>query len=283
MRVLLLGAGASKCAGYPLAGELVSELKLEAETGSRFFWNFAKAWKTWEVSVERTRGQLRLLLLNPNPEVVLSVPDLFKAAWDAELAQNFAEASRVFRGEIDAKGASKRARRRARIAHQFQDLIVARGRFRECLDWYFRFKHREDSRPENRSRRTYLRELLCQLKVGDVVITLNWDTTVERTLLEDRRWNPCDGYGFIKKLSRSKRVRLSRSEVTVLKLHGSVGWHRTRTNQLYFDSKHGFLRNLPIPTKTGEILFYDPIEEGVVGHPGDSLLAYPSFLKQLAG
>jgi hypothetical protein len=58
---------------------------------------------------------------------------------------------------------------------------------------------------------------------------------------------------------------------------------RSRQNQLYFDSKHGFLRYLATPTNTGEIIFYDPVEESVIGPPGESLLAYPSFLKQLAG
>ncbi|MFZ0887251.1 MAG: hypothetical protein WA005_02260 [Candidatus Binataceae bacterium] len=283
MHVLMLGAGASKCAGYPLANELVSEIRREAETGSRFFWNFTNAWNTWESSVNRSRGLLRLLLRNPNPEVVLSVPDLFKAAWDAELMQNFADASRVLRGEMGAKEGSERARRGARTAHRFQDLIVARERFRECLDWFFRFKHHEDSKPKNRSRRDYLRDLLSHLKRGDIVITLNWDTTVERTLLEDRRWNPRDGYGFAKKLAQRTRGRLAPSEVTVLKLHGSVGWHRSRNNQLYFDSKHGFLKYLAVPAKAAEILLYDPLEERVIGPPGDSLLAYPSFLKQLAG
>jgi hypothetical protein len=283
MHVLMLGAGASKCAGYPLSSELVSEIKREAETESKFFWNFSNAWNTWESSVNRTRGLLRLLLRNPNPEVVLSVPDLFKAAWDAELMQNFADGRRVLRGEMGTKEGSERVRQRVRTAHRFQDLIVARERFRECLDWFFRFKHREDSKPENRSRRGYLRDLLSHLKVGDVVITLNWDTTVERTLLEDRRWNPRDGYGFAKKLALKTRARLSPSEITVLKLHGSVGWHRSRNNQLYFDSKHGFLKHLAVPTKSGEVHLYDTLEETIIGPPGDSLLAYPSFLKQLAG
>ncbi len=283
MRVLVLGAGASRCAGYPLASELVSEIKREADSGSRFFGNFTSAWNRWESSVSRSSGLLRLLLRNPNPEVVLSVPDLFNAAWDAELRQNFADARRVLRGEIGAKEGAKRAGRRAQIAHQFQDLMVAKERFPECIDWFFRFRHREDSKPENKSRRDYLRDLVSNLESGDIVITLNWDTTVERTLLEYRRWNPRDGYGFARKLAQKTRARLAPSEVTVLKLHGSVGWHRTRSNRLYFDSRHGYLKHLAVPTKAGEILLYDPIEEDVLGPPGDSLLAYPSFLKQLTG
>lgn len=283
MKLLILGAGASKCAGYPLAGELISEIKREAETGSRFFGNFTSAWNQWESSVQRSEGLVRLLLRNPNPEVVLSVPDLFEAAWDAELRQGFSAGRRSFMGELNAKEAMRIARKSAQTAHRFQHLIVAKVRFRECLDWFFRFKHQDDSKPENRSRRDYLRDLLTTLKRGDVVITLNWDTTVERTLLEDRRWNPRDGYGFAKKLTQQIRARLPTSEITVLKLHGSVGWHRSRKNRLYFDSRHGYLKHLPVPTKAGEVILYDPTEGEVVGPPRDSMLAYPSFLKQLVG
>jgi len=282
MRVLVLGAGASKCAGYPLASELIAEIKREAETTS--LWNFSKAWREWNASLKNSRGLISLLLRSPNPEVVLSVPDLFDAAWNAELRENFADFRRVRKGEITDKEGGERARQRALNARRFQNLIIAKERFRECIDWFFRFKHVEDSQPENRGRRDYLRELLSPLNRGDIVITLNWDTTIERTLLEESRWTPRDGYGFKKQLAQNKRGRITASEITVLKLHGSVGWHRSRkNNRLYFDSRHGFLRNLSVSTKTGEVLFLDPLEKSVIGLPGNSLLAYPSFLKQLAG
>jgi hypothetical protein len=282
MHVLLLGAGASKCAGYPLASELVSEVKREAEATP--LWNFTNAWKQWEESVKRSRGLLRLLLCNPNPEVVLSVPDLFDAAWNAELTQSFGVDARVQKGEFSSKEGSERVRKHVRSARRFQDLILAKARFRECLDWFFRFRHYEDSKVEKRGLRNYLRSHLSHLERGDIVITLNWDTTVERTLLEDRRWSPLDGYGFVKKLDQQPRApKLAPSEVTVLKLHGSVGWHRSRDKRLYFDSNHGFLKFLAIQTECGAIHFHDPLEKTIVGPPRESLLAYPSFLKQLPG
>lgn len=106
----------------------------------------------------------------------------------------------------------------------------ARNRFVDCLLWFFRFKHHEDSLPENRKRRDYLRDLLAKLDGGDVVVTLNWDTTVERTLAEEGRWNPLTGYGFEKDLQTGERDALEalpagfpkKSEITVLKLHGSL-------------------------------------------------------------
>jgi hypothetical protein len=146
MRVLVLGAGASKCAGYPLASELIAEIKQEAETTS--LWNFSKAWREWNASLKNSRGLISLLLRSPNPEVVLSVPDLFDAAWNAELRENFADFRRVRKGEITDKEGGERARQRALNARRFQNLIIAKERFRECIDWFFRFKHVEDSQPE---------------------------------------------------------------------------------------------------------------------------------------
>ena len=43
--------------------------------------------------------------------------------------------------------------------------------------------------------------ILSELNVGDRVVTLNWDTTVERTLAELGRWNPTTGYGIEKPLA----------------------------------------------------------------------------------
>jgi hypothetical protein len=74
VRVLLLGAGASKCAGYPLANELIPAIKREAETTSLY--NLKSPWSAWEEFVRAQHGALALLLNNPNREVVLSVVDL---------------------------------------------------------------------------------------------------------------------------------------------------------------------------------------------------------------
>jgi len=286
MRVILLGAGASKCAGYPLAGELISEIKNEADGASRSLWNFTSAWNSWEGAVSRCTGLLGLLLRNPNPEVVLSVPDLFDAAWNSELRQNWTDYRRVNRGQIPEQEGAERVRARVRNARRFQELIIASMRFRDCLDMYFRSKHVEDSKKENRSRRQYLRRLLSDLRDGDTILTLNWDTTIERTLLEDGRWTPRDGYGFPKRLlckaDPTIRVRLPKSKIKVLKLHGSVGWYRSRQGRLYLDYDHGYLKYLGVPTSRGDILMFDP--EAEIGGPNrDPVVAYPSFLKQLPG
>lgn len=54
---------------------------------------------------------------------------------------------------------------------------------------------------------------------GDVLITFNYDVELERELRKIKLWEISDGYGF-----RIELPTISRSKVTVLKLHGSMNW-----------------------------------------------------------
>src|ERR1700688_3983342 len=68
MKVVLLGAGASKAAGYPLARKLMPAIKREA-AGSNFL-NLKTAWDAWGEFLKEQTGVLALLLNDSNPEVV---------------------------------------------------------------------------------------------------------------------------------------------------------------------------------------------------------------------
>jgi len=122
------------------------------------------------------------------------------------------------------------------------------------------------------------------------VLTLNWDTTVERTLIEDDRWNPINGYGFRKLLhkgfhgmpSEPLDFEVPESGVLVLKLHGSVGWHQTNRGRFYFEERYGFLPLLEYRYNGVRIPLTDP-EPAPIGPPDGFLLGYPSFLKHLRG
>jgi hypothetical protein len=52
-----------------------------------------------------------------------------------------------------------------------------------------------DAEPDAGSRRAYLQGELAFVRDGDVIITTNYDTLAERTLMEEGRWSPGDGYG----------------------------------------------------------------------------------------
>jgi hypothetical protein len=244
MKVILLGAGSSRAAGYPLASELISSIECEAHSSGEV--NLREAWKQWDEYRRNASGNLHLLLSCPNPEVVLSVPDLCETARDAHglwAGREVKQASE--RGqplEVEHVNAYWDSPERAAL----QEAIDARAHFLKCLYWYFALQHHRDASPDGHSRRGYLHRLLAPLAPGDVVVTFNWDTTIERTLAEQRRWNPITGYGFEHllrfktiegKLTPWPREVLGSSAITVLKLHGCFGWHRTsEAGGLYFGS-----------------------------------------------
>ncbi len=284
MKVLLLGAGASKAAGYPLASDLIAAIEMEAANAGEVM--LRNAWNTWDVT-----GQLQTLLSCTNPEVILSVPDLCEAARNAEDASTFQRAKDAFERGADAEGERINQYWESPERAQLTDAITARARFLDCLHWYFAFKHYQDAKPEGRRRREYLHRLLTRLAPGDVVVTFNWDTAVERTLGEQGRWNPITGYGFEHELflkdSDDEPAPLPAdvpcsSEVAVLKLHGCFGWHPKRgSGQLYFDSPY-FLDEFDFHYNGQPLRLIDPVGRRV-GPPEAPVLAYPSFLKQLRG
>ena len=147
------------------------------------------------------------------------------------------------------------------------------------------YRHYADAK--RRDARDYLRRHLARLSDGDVIITLNWDTTAERTLAEEGYWNPLTGYGFRKDLRTMPYGQplpsgtLTKSKVTVLKLHGSIGWHPCNEGGVYFEHPR-FLSNFGF-TSNGEPLDLTDPQEPRGGPPEGSVLLYPSFLKQLSG
>jgi hypothetical protein len=91
-------------------------------------------------------------------------------------------------------------------------------------------------------------------------------------------WNPSRGYGFHRDLRVMPRMTVPptivESPISVLKLHGSIGWHSSASGHVYFEHSR-FLSCL------GDGDLKDPEEPE--GPPEDSVLLYPSFLKQLNG
>ena len=134
------------------------------------------------------------------------------------------------------------------------DAGAVRHRLLDCLEHFFQWKHFSDSLKDNRANRDYLRQLFSDLSPGDIVVTLNWDSTAERTLAEMGLWNPFDGYGFEKTFVSGQRPATTplplgaskeKSAIQVFKLHGSVGWHLTSDRRIYF-SNPCFLQRLDL-------------------------------------
>lgn len=186
-----------------------------------------------------------------NPEVYLSILDLYEGMLP-----------------LENRAASKYS--------------CARKGFLTCLSSYFEKKHEESCKVPPPP---YLKEKLAELEKGDVVITLNWDTIVERTLLRDNLWAPTDGYGFRKTLvvcmahggTTPIPNSLRTSQIRVLKLHGSVGWYWNGC-RLYFHNKK-FLQHFPLSLKHGA-QWFDPSPQPQDEKPS---LIYPTYLKKIEG
>jgi hypothetical protein len=92
----------------------------------------------------------------------------------------------------------------------------------------------------------YLTNLLHQ---ANTVITLNWDNLCELILSEKKLWDPTSGYGVDIKLVKrvpgkdkggrrknnltTTTIEQKKSDVMILKLHGSIGWRRRKDDELY--------------------------------------------------
>jgi hypothetical protein len=70
------------------------------------------------------------------------------------------------------------------------------------------------------------------------------------------------------------------SKVTVLKLHGSIGWHESASGAIYFDRAR-FLSRFDFKSNGKPLWLVDP--EAPRGPGEDPVLLYPSYLKQLRG
>jgi hypothetical protein len=139
MKAILLGAGASKAAGYPLAAELISSIESEARSSREL--NLKDAWKQWDQYRQSASGNLHLLLSCQNPEVVLSVPDLCEAARDANdlgVRQEIKRLSELGQ-PLEVKHVNEYWDSPERAT--LQEAIDARAQFLNCLHWYFALKH----------------------------------------------------------------------------------------------------------------------------------------------
>ena len=198
MRVLLLGAGASKPAGYPLASELISATEEfvhgEREVMLHTYWN---RWDSWRLNAE---GIERKLLSNPNPEVVFSLPDLYEAALQADDFEQWTRALKKWKtdGLTEEELREYQDYWRSQERKKLTEAQRALGGFLECLGLFFLYRHHDDAK--HQAQRDYLRQHFKRLSGEDAIISLNWDTTAERTLFEEGDWNPIRGYGFYRDL-----------------------------------------------------------------------------------
>ena len=146
-----------------------------------------------------------------------------------------------------------------------------------CIEAYLEQRHNQDIAGSKTPGWNELRAFCRKLCPGDAVITFNYDSTLERVLLEERKWSPCDGYGFevaLQKMCLGPPVpEFDLSSIKVLHLHGAVGWYPNSTSSQDPRVSLGpiFLRDLGIHAVDASMPTNPP--------ENHTKLLQPSFLK----
>ena len=219
-RVFVLGAGASKFAGYPLAPEL---------------WRFARDGGGGEVIAEERRN-----------EVVEAFSTIFRVIPPAEHDRpNLEEICTLL--DLAELGVSPLSLKSIEWLHLRAKLI---GMIVDAFQWH-QYKFRREiiegrlaqglhgpysfNLGLDRSRvLAVLDRWVALLNKGDTIITFNWDLLHEAALWCAGKWHYNDGYGF----RCSDPSGHERSPIRMLKLHGSVNWAQRDERDLHPAIEH---------------------------------------------
>ena len=281
MKVFIIGAGFSKAAGYPLGNEMLAVLGEYVEQHRpavhlQSFWKEFVNWKDTQTDVG-----LSDLINTGNVELITTQLDLLLAADEANFVK-YCLAAKVASESERHDMISEREIEIENSSNYFSQVKRARDRLRRLLVDYFEHQDYEDSREENQEKYRYILEL-CRAKAtgGDVFITFNYDTLLERALYSLGGWSPSDGYGFEVNFKQVEQWRghepasLGSSEVSVLKLHGSVGWYLNEETNKIFLNWGNFLQHF-IPGVRDSAEPDDPGEQYDIPFVID-----PSFIKPI--
>jgi hypothetical protein len=171
MNVYVLGAGASRHVGYPLASTMGAEM---------LSWMSKR--EEYQHTAECIKGKFGD---SPNIEDVITKLDAYIKSL---------EGSEELEDRLQ----------RSNAAHQ-------RGKLREVVPVWFTEIHTNPAP-------AYQEFAERIVQPGDVIITFNYDDSLERELKRVGKWNFSRGYGF------QIGASIEPSLVLVLKLHGSMNW-----------------------------------------------------------
>ncbi|MCP4371886.1 MAG: hypothetical protein GY797_27780 [Deltaproteobacteria bacterium] len=250
------------------------------------------AWNLFSKFRNNTTGVLRRILFNQNPEVVLSLIDLYTASWKEEkngYHKGIANALKQANKNSNASSTSFDGRPEDTKDEDFFNARIAIQSLLKCMDMFFLLKHCSDSTENGKVMWQYLKSVFSTLSKGDIIITTNWDTLAERVLLEDCRWSPGDGHGFPVPLKRKlgsqdiSELLLENSKVQVLKLHGSYGWQQVKGSPDFYLKYTNYLQYLPLKINGEDIYVADCREPDSYQDGVEPVFIYPSFLKCIEG
>ena len=297
MRTYVLGAGASYPI-YPLGGSLLEHIDCFIKSCGKCIdrFDYEKEWPaTLQWLADNPNPLLREAFRTGNIEQIFTVLDF---------AQSLHEGSLHAIWHARKKGAAAVSSAEQSYESLDAELSAYRDAQRILLratEAYFQQRHEEDQTQHGSEHWAALKAFAAKVEAGDVVITFNYDSTVERVLLEQGKWSPKDGYGtdlvFQRDRHDSTRVELDPSPVKVLHLQGAIGWYKKPPFAPGFepDDKGGAVAREALPAAPLDTeISLDPlllrgfdisaVDASMPTPPPDEyqILLHPSFLKDYA-
>jgi hypothetical protein len=225
MRTYVLGAGASYPI-YPLGGALFNTIDQHIQNSGPSFnrFDYQTDWpKLKEWLAINSNPLLRQAYWNGNIEQIFTVLDLAEGLISDSYSSMFRAAKK---GVNEVKEAETHHDSFAAEIREYRD---ARSKLLWAMEDFFLQRNYNDMKDYSSERWKNLRKFGALLAPGDIVITFNYDSTVERVLLDLGKWSLSDGYGtdlvFQQNDYDTTPVSFPHSKVKVLHLHGAVGWY----------------------------------------------------------
>lgn len=208
-KILFVGAGASADAGYPLTSRLWKTLR-----DHKGYQTQKESFKKIEGMFNKEKGLLNGIFSSDGLEGVFTFNDLIEKCLvyekDYKLDQMIEEHSR---GRFD----TNKYRTNVLCAREkFHEDFV---KIKKGIEKYFLKLLNETKNPDPDD---YIHRMLDD---KSTVITTNWDALVEFYLWNKKKWHPSGGYGFDIEIDDADCFE---STVKVLKLHGGIGWRKTK-------------------------------------------------------
>lgn len=242
MNVYILGAGFSKCAGYPLGNELLGYLRDYALNSN--IYGLKEKYKEFEKWIKKQRDILpRRIIESGNPEYILTYLDTAINAieynrdyiWQESFSRNLTKEERNNLLNKIKKNYNSYISEVSKVRRNIKRLIA---------DF---FEHQHYIMASQNECNENIRNF-CENKLndGDIIISFNYDSLLEICLFRLRKWSFKNGYGFpinlVEPTPEREVVPQQDFQIKILKLHGSVGWYKYEDNNCIFLLYSSFLQ-----------------------------------------
>lgn len=235
MRAYVLGAGASFPI-YPLGGSLFAAIDKHIQACAPCFdrFDYTIDWlRLKEFLGKNSNPLLRQAYRNENIEQIFTVLDLA----DNLILNSFSDVMRASKLGVQAVHDAEQSHKA--LTDEIAQYRWVRGILLWAMEAFFLDAHEGNLNEYGSARWANLQRFGALLEAGDVVMTFNYDSTVERVLHHLGKWAPADGYGTQVVFQESEYdptpVTFPPSSVKVLHLHGAVGWYEKPVFSPSFD------------------------------------------------